>query len=1517
MQDWKQLFLNELEEQEAKYLSWGYVEGSFTDEELDQRVADFIEKNEVEDITSDELKNELYEARMISPLPGREGEVWRTRMAETVRLLFRLRQWFPWKKWDISPTLVSDFRFNQRTREYPERYIDASTLLQELSDKIEPYELDSLRSFMDVKGGSFLLSEFQRNATVRMLQDLQEEKSRGFIVSAGTGTGKTLSFYLPALSWIASQIDDKQWTKAIALYPRNELLKDQFMDTLKEIQDMNQKMQLARPISIGAVFGDTPTTPDKVADKWKPWTNGYICPYLKCPNPSCKSDLVWLTSDHGKGKERLICTKRGCSTVIEGNVMPLTRASMLESPPDILFTTTEMMNRYMSDLKYGRLIGLNVDSVPAPRIVLLDEVHTYTGTHGAQVALLLRRWHHALNKSPLEMVGLSATLREAGDFFSDLTGLKRSDVFEVDASHGKMESKGKEYQIVLRGDPSSGTSLMSTTIQAVMLLRRMLDPRQTNRAAKVSPYGSKLFLFADDLDVTNRLFHTLLDAEGRNTKTREERRDVEPLAALRRHSNAGSEGPARMRHGQSWLFAEEIGHDLQRSLLIGRTSSQDVGVDSNAEVIVSSPSLEVGFNDKQVGAVIQHKAPRDLSAFLQRKGRAGRDPSMRPWMVTVLSDFGRDRFMYQSYDTLFQPVLELQALPIKNRYILRIQAVYAFMDWVAYELHQQGAKYGVLWYLFAEPSSDSGYLHVKKVTQLIQAVLANKGSSRTTMETYIRKALECSTESIQSLMWEAPRSLMLEVLPTLLRRLETNWGSLASEKEMFTFNHPLPEFVPANLFTDLSLPEVKIILPSVSKNETRPEEQMDILQALNTFAPGRVSRRFGVSHATESHWIAPVSLETRTDPQKLMVSQFCQEGEYRHLGLFQYYENGEWFELPVLRPWKIRPVQSDAFIDTKSNARMIWKSQLFPNDANEDGEEAIIPKGSRWSALIEEVRFFTHENHSWVNVRRFTTGSEASVRIARQSDPVELSIRFALDNDQPAALGFIQQVDGIRFTFSHIPENLISVQDGNEAKMRSFRSLYFQYRVVNDQVLREVGNVFVLERMAEIYLSALLHMALSKECTLHEACELIHTQDLSTVMNDVMNVVFQTLKSSDESDTEEEDEEEKQYQRTHLKLIELFELPEVSDRLKTLATVLWEDPNMEWQEWAHHRWITTLGEAILQACNEMAGSHRNSELLLDIGGGPRQQENGSWRNEDNEIWITETIEGGSGVIEEIANHYQRDPRRFYRLIESALSPSDAEIVHSELSQILEKIQDNVVLSDQIEEFRRANGYHETNQAIEQLRNHLQELGILTTLPVMNGLFNRILRPGSNPETDEFLFNLLQKWRQEEARLGIEMDARVFAYLSSADGPQADEIRAALEHIDSSALNDMHWRFNVIFSMIWPQGSQIRRRALESYNPFAIKAPTDRELVLDVMQLHHQISIVDPKWKEKLEQILMEQGSTQILVPVERKLEISDIIIALTAEPLDIGYLHVYPRVEGLSRESDVYLLNVEIREALQ
>ena len=78
---------------------------------------------------------------------------------------------------------------------------------------------------------------------------------------------------------------------------------------------------------------------------------------------------------------------------------------------------------------------------------------------------------------------------------------------------------------------------------------------------------------------------------------------------------------------------------------------------SNSNIIVATASLEVGYNDATVGAVVQHKSPRDFASFVQRKGRAGRPREMRPFMVTVLSDYGRDRITYQNYEQLFDPAV--------------------------------------------------------------------------------------------------------------------------------------------------------------------------------------------------------------------------------------------------------------------------------------------------------------------------------------------------------------------------------------------------------------------------------------------------------------------------------------------------------------------------------------------------------------------------------------------------------------------------------------------------------------------------------------------------------------------------------------------------------------------------------------------------------------------------------------------------------------------------------------------
>lgn len=111
-------FLNLLEEQERKLLTWGIVDGGFTEEELEDITSDFIDDND-RDIKTWDLINETLERRLLFNFNLRGRQLFRTRMSETVRLFARLRQLFLNNTWQTSPTLVADYRLQIRPRLYP------------------------------------------------------------------------------------------------------------------------------------------------------------------------------------------------------------------------------------------------------------------------------------------------------------------------------------------------------------------------------------------------------------------------------------------------------------------------------------------------------------------------------------------------------------------------------------------------------------------------------------------------------------------------------------------------------------------------------------------------------------------------------------------------------------------------------------------------------------------------------------------------------------------------------------------------------------------------------------------------------------------------------------------------------------------------------------------------------------------------------------------------------------------------------------------------------------------------------------------------------------------------------------------------------------------------------------------------------------------------------------------------------------------------------------------------------
>ena len=82
------------------------------------------------------------------------------------------------------------------------------------------------------------------------------------------------------------------------------------------------------------------------------------------------------------------------------------------NPPDVLLTNYVMLELILTRGEDQKLI----DSAAALRFLVLDELHTYRGRQGADVALLIRRLRQACNAPELRCVGTSATMSSEGGY---------------------------------------------------------------------------------------------------------------------------------------------------------------------------------------------------------------------------------------------------------------------------------------------------------------------------------------------------------------------------------------------------------------------------------------------------------------------------------------------------------------------------------------------------------------------------------------------------------------------------------------------------------------------------------------------------------------------------------------------------------------------------------------------------------------------------------------------------------------------------------------------------------------------------------------------------------------------------------------------------------------------------------------------------------------------------------------------------------------------------------------------
>lgn len=1475
--------LSEIEKKEMELLSWGFYDACLdeasdldiilSEPRLDTQTWKSIRETAQNlGLTQGEAINLLKKERLLIRPLGRPLSHLRSRFSETVRLLAKLRQRFSLKDWLSAPSLVLDILPQIAPRAYPARTVLPDEALEEIEKSgisLSPKEKEAMLCLTTSEEAIPLnLSRFQADSFSAILGG----QWSSVFIGAGTGSGKTKAFYVPALTTIAPLVMEGQhWTKIIAVYPRKELLKDQFRECLSELSKLREGFYRDNlSLRVGAYYGDTPESHAALTNEhtrrnfnksWKALdTANLICPLVRCPVSDCKGDLIWRIEDIRTQKDRLRCSS--CGHIVWEDDIVLTREEMRERPPDILFTTTEMLNRLMGQKKAHRLIGISTEIKKRPRYMLLDEIHTYHGIHGAHVAYLLRRWKQAANPSKCVTVGLSATLKDARRFMSELTGTPEHQVGLIEPRPEDMIYEGMEYNLAVKGDPASVTALLSTSIQAIMLLARIMNPRHISPSPTPAA-GKKVFAFADRLDTVSRWHSNLRDAEQKH------------LPELRKSLGSPNDDEIRDEQGQIWKVCEQIGHSLSDPLDIESISSLNPGLRASAQVVIATASLEVGYDDPDVGVILQHKSPRSQASFLQRKGRAGRMRTVRPWTVLILSDYGRDRWTFDHIEQVFSPVLPPLYLPLSNHYLQKIQAGFAFMDWLTLR--------GVITDSWQTLNGKGTRRDMENLRKFLDRVIQSPDSQETkALLSYLRTALQIDESAFTFVLWGEPRSFMLGFLPVLWRRLTSNWSNLSDIEagDLRGKNFPMPDFLPSNLFSHLELPEVEIILP-----DTKDSYYLPVLSAMFEYAPGNVSKRFSpLTGLKTSHWL-PVRSAVLEGVQHVDIDHFYPGS----LSLVGHIKAGDQL-IPFFYPHSVALQTVEDDVKESSSAHFDWESSFRASGGPPINLHLHIP--APLSRLLNSFSARLSRNGASLEVSRVAVSVGYDLIIDGRSYRGRLVFRRSDPPTERVGIGFRLDVDalGIRFippTSGEI-RTFFSGEAGPSLSAR-FRPDYLKHLMQQSRILEASANRFAIEWLWRCELTALSSLALANNTNLAEAFEDLDSRGRSEEYSRVLRTIFRV------QETQESDES-----RLKRKLDEIISSPGVTDEIAALSEkALLADFDESFFGWCFSRLISTLRAAVFAACQSLLPEADEEEITVDVEGGT--------------IWISETAIGGVGLIEKLVDLVCDNPIAFFQLIKSSIRECPHDQISQQLNGFLEEmLRSQGPLREATESIQQGAmaSLATAEKAREDLLSAAETLGLSTEREVVVAINSRLLRPGMTSKHRQLLHDLHRNWRKSNDALGICIDKRVFAY-------------HALDLFDERMKDlwpDGYSRpqgFNIIENLLWSGCKDSCSFCLDSPQKFTEFSPPSRELLW--LYLYPETSPLiwskDSSFNKRVERELSEDGTIEINVGRADISAAKRWLLERLATPVEAAYQLYYPVITEVRRNGLSLCVTLSIMES--
>lgn len=235
-------------------------------------------------------------------------------------------------------------------------------------------------------------------------------KQQNIVVATGTGSGKTECFLIPMLDCLLKE--NAPGVQALILYPMNALVNDQVKRLRQLLSQQSDDQELIR---FGFYTSRTQTEPAQALSALKEELQA-----------TEKEELLKLLPEGQREAMKRRRLDDLIAAVVERvqRVQAISRQEIWENPPQILVTNYSMLEHMLIRPVEREQI---FERSPNFKMLVVDEAHTYSGSTGTEVSMLLKRFKAAIGlkaKGQIRCIATSATLGDRNDAaaFDQITG---------------------------------------------------------------------------------------------------------------------------------------------------------------------------------------------------------------------------------------------------------------------------------------------------------------------------------------------------------------------------------------------------------------------------------------------------------------------------------------------------------------------------------------------------------------------------------------------------------------------------------------------------------------------------------------------------------------------------------------------------------------------------------------------------------------------------------------------------------------------------------------------------------------------------------------------------------------------------------------------------------------------------------------------------------------------------------------------------------------------------------------